>query len=97
MVSTYRKSHPLHFSGRKAQDQQNYGQPSYHLDEISEIFEKGSAGPFDGFLSKAKKPFSAFLRFDSDNRVKFDFERDAPSARGSLRNNLKRILVAERR
>ena len=69
------------------------------LDEISEIFEKGSAGPFDGFLSKAKKPFSAFLRFDStDNRVKFDFERDAPQREGSLRaTNLKRILVAERK
>ena len=58
------------------------------LDEISEIFEKGSAGPFDGFLSKAKKPFSAFLRFDStDNRVKFDFERDTPQREGQSEGN----------
>jgi len=49
------------------------------IEEIETILEKGVAGPFDGFLSKAKKPFSAFLKFDSsDNRIKFDFERDAP-------------------
>ena len=58
------------------------------LDEISEILEKGSAGPLDGFLSKAKKPFSAFLRFDSsDNRIKFDFERDAPQRGAQAESN----------
>ena len=58
------------------------------LDEISEIFEKGSAVLFDGFLSKGKKAIQCFLRFDStDNRVKFDFERDAPQREGQSEGN----------
>ena len=51
------------------------------IDEIAEILDKGSIGPLEGFLSKAKKPFIAYLKYDTDDlRVKFDFDRDAPKS-----------------
>jgi len=42
-------------------------------EEIRELLEKKKIGPLDGFRSKAGKPFSAVLKLDDDNKVKFDF------------------------
>ncbi len=42
--------------------------------EVTELLEKKKIGPLDGFRSKKGRPFSAMLRLDEENKVKFLFE-----------------------
>lgn len=42
-------------------------------EEVKELITKKVIGPLDGFKSKAGKPFSAMLKIDENNKVKFDF------------------------
>ncbi len=42
--------------------------------EVREIIAKKQIGPLDGFRSKKGRPFSAILRLDEENKVKFVFE-----------------------
>lgn len=51
--------------------------------EVDELFEKGSIGPLDGFISKMGRPFSAVLKLGPapDYKLDFDFgnkEEDEP-------------------
>lgn len=41
--------------------------------EVAQLVKERVVGPLDGFRSKAGKPFSAVLRLDAMNKVKFDF------------------------
>ena len=51
------------------------GNRKLEIDEVRELFLKGSIGPIDGFRSKMGKPFSAMLKFDAEEcKVKFVFE-----------------------
>jgi DNA topoisomerase-3 len=43
-------------------------------DEVRELLEKRKIGPIDGFRSKKGRPFSAMLKLDEENKVKFVFE-----------------------
>jgi DNA topoisomerase-3 len=42
-------------------------------EEVQTLIRDRVVGPLDGFRSKAGKPFSAILRLDPNNKVKFDF------------------------
>ncbi len=42
--------------------------------EAAELLEKKKIGPIDGFRSKKGRPFSAMLKLDEENKVKFVFE-----------------------
>ncbi len=42
--------------------------------EVRELLEKRKIGPLDGFRSKKGRPFSAMLKLDEENKVKFVFE-----------------------
>jgi len=48
--------------------------------EVQELLNNRSIGPLDGFRSKAGRPFSAILKLDEENKVKFDF--GTPSEEG---------------
>ncbi len=50
------------------------GQRRIQPAEVAELLEKKKIGPIDGFRSKKGKPFSAMLRIDEENKVKFLFE-----------------------
>ena len=66
---------------KKLKINKTMGNRRISIEEIAEILDKGSMGPLEGFLSKAKKPFIAYLKFDPDDlRVKFDFDRDTPKS-----------------
>jgi DNA topoisomerase-3 len=41
--------------------------------EVAQLVKERMVGPLDDFRSKAGKPFSAILRLDAMNKVKFDF------------------------
>ncbi len=51
--------------------------------EVAELIEKGTIGPLDGFRSRADKPFSAILRLDEENKVKFVFDNGGNGADGN--------------
>lgn len=66
------------FRAYRSQDEQltiykTMGNRRLSEEEIKELLEKKSIGPLDDFKSKAGKPFSAILKLDEDNKVKFDF------------------------
>lgn len=47
-------------------------------DEVSELFQKGTIGPLDGFRSKMGRPFSAALKLNRETwKTEFDFGDDA--------------------
>jgi DNA topoisomerase-3 len=50
------------------------GQRKISLPEVAELLEKKKIGPLDGFRSKKGRPFSAMLRIDEENKVKFLFD-----------------------
>ncbi len=57
------------------------GNRKISLEELGELLEKGSIGPLDGFRSKMGKPFSAILKFDTEEiKVKFVFEGASSSS-----------------
>jgi hypothetical protein len=43
------------------------------LDEAKTLLSTGKVGPLDGFISKAGKPFRAFLAV-KNGKVEFEFE-----------------------
>ena len=45
----------------------------FSAEEVQTLVKDRMVGPLDGFRSKAGKPFSAILRLDGMNKVKFDF------------------------
>ncbi len=50
------------------------GNRKFDEDEINTLVLERSIGPLDGFRSKAGKPFTAMLKMDEENKVKFIFE-----------------------
>ncbi len=52
------------------------GNRRFSSDEIRELVTKRKIGPLDGFRSKLGKPYSASLRLDENNAVKFQFGND---------------------
>jgi len=50
------------------------GQRKIQPAEVAELLEKKKIGPLDGFRSKKGRPFSAMLRIDEENKVKFMFD-----------------------
>jgi len=50
--------------------------------EVREIITKRQIGPLDGFRSKKGRPFSAILRLDEENKVKFVFENSGEGDNG---------------
>lgn len=75
------------------------GNRKMEIEEYAELLKEGRIGPIDGFISKAGKPFSAMLKLDEDNKVKFDFGNQGNGANGDAgkeMENLKEFpVVAE--
>ncbi len=51
-------------------------------DEVRELVCKGQVGPLDGFKSKLGKPYTATLKLDETNKVKFIFDNNRSAASG---------------
>ena len=45
----------------------------FSVEEVSELFEKRSIGPLQGFRSRMGKPFSAVVKLNDEFRTEFDF------------------------
>ena len=59
------------------------GNRKFDEDEINSLVIDRSIGPLDGFRSKAGKPFSAMLKIDDNNKVKFIFENQPKDNKAS--------------
>jgi DNA topoisomerase III len=61
----------------------NIGNRKIELAEVRELITHRRLGPLDGFRSKKGRPFSALLKLDEENKVKFVFENNGLGGNGS--------------
>lgn len=69
------------------------GQRKLMPEEVQILLEKRVIGPLDGFYSKAGKPFSAMLKLDDDNKVKFVFDQQGQDKNGEEEGDISQFPV----